>query len=375
MKRGYMADCRKEHNKTLSVAAGSVTAEPCNKQRGFTLIELSIVMVALGLLIAPLFSYISAQVNIKRAIKEEAVNQRVLSALAVYAKQKGFYPCPSNPASAVGADDFGRGRDSDYSDGSGGDGVCNESNIVSVGGVFIGGLPVRELGLPSRFAANTQSWKYSYAITADLTKNASAIGVITVKEPGLVLNNITTSAPFVIVNHGPDGKGTFSLYGAKGPACGNTARDSENCEHNDSSVGNDTIFIDANFADVHNINDTDYYDDSISYTLVDEDATYWLTTNNLDANGRLNIINRNDGNVGVGDFSPADLPQDKLHVRGGDIYVQEGVVFDTSGTPQIVGGNVTVSKNVNALDVNAENNVNANNRAEARAFWYTPSSP
>ncbi|MGB0719253.1 MAG: type II secretion system protein [Bdellovibrionales bacterium] len=278
-------------------------------QSGFSLIELAIVLVVLGAVLAPLFGFILTQQENDRQREEEAVNERILGALAIYLRQVGAYPCPADPTLAPGAAAFGQAN-------------CTAGGVINTAGVSIGAVPIADLNLPFRLSANKDNWKYRYAVTTNLTTPGTfgtGVGAITVINAAAPVPPITTTAQFIIVNPGKDGKGMRGLNGIASTLACATAIDAENCD-------GDATFVEADFSPLSDPSDANYYDDTIAFTLTREESTFWVATPNMGAGG-LNVVNRNEANVGIGTFddpaTPAiEGPTEKLHVRGGNLRVQ-----------------------------------------------------
>lgn len=354
---------------------------------GFTLIETAIVITILGLVVAPLFSFMGEQRLHEKKRAEEALNERVLASLSLFLKQNGRYPCPAR-------------TDVDPSNAAFGAELCGGAGITSTSGIYIGSLPVKALNLPMRASVNGDGWRFTYAVTQTLTDVATfdGTGVVAIQdENGAAFAN---NMHFAIVNPGRDGKGSVSLDAvASGIACA-AAIDAENCDNNDA------IFVEAPLSmlrsDPTGVN---YNDDTISYTLARAESTFWMARQGAagGASG-LSITNRNLGNIGVG----IPDPQDKVHVYGGDIRVQadgatggnvrvdRDVVADQNIRAQAnitaTSGNVTANANVKAntgnieavqgnieaaqgnieagQNVTAGNRVQAGNRVIAPAFYY-----
>lgn len=120
-----------------------------NSQSGFTLVELAIVALIIGFLLAGTLAMLrpylkSAQLNATRT-KLETIS----FALADFAQQHGRLPCPAQPqATPAGGEPFGAPRGS----GTTGDNVeapCGTNSIASGGPLneFVGIVPFRALGL------------------------------------------------------------------------------------------------------------------------------------------------------------------------------------------------------------------------------------
>ncbi len=268
--------------------------------RGFTLIELSVLVLILSFLLVPLFNYIHQQRAQKERIEVEAINERLLAALSVYLKSNGHFPCPANPALSYGDANFARQMD------------CS----VIGGTVVQGDVPTYDLGIPYRLMFNVHDYKYLYAVTRveAVPGSYTGGGAITVTiEDNFGATTTVNNVPFVVVNPGQDGKGVGGSFPC---IVGPGAKDSENCDTDDT-------FYDALFSKKSNINDADYYDDIIFYDLAREESTFWDVMPN---GANMDIVNRNSGNVGVGDFSGAIAPTEKFEVKGGDVKLEGGNV-------------------------------------------------
>jgi len=333
------------------------TSNVNNKQRasqeGFTLVEIAVVMIILSIIIAPIFTIFTQQGRMKDVRQDEAINSQVLSALATYLKENGAYPCPANPTLAQNNAAFGD---------AGAPGVCAGSVAAPGGLVVSGDLPVRDLSIPARSAANVHGWKHIYAVTLSLTDPVTfnGLGEIDLLDEAGAL--FSSSISFVVVNTGVDGKGSRSLQGtpsgtAAPGACGAlTARDAENCD-------NDSVFREMPRSITNSDLATGYFDDTLSYTLARKESTMWLLRRNTLA-GSLDIVNRNVGNVGIGTFAAGATPIAKLHVEGGDVLIQPN-----AGT----GGNLDVDGNVSSQsNIVADDTVRAGVRVESPSFFYAP---
>ena len=172
--------------------------------QGFTLVELSIVLVIVAFLTGGLLMGITAQ----RASAENGDAQRQLDnireALLGYAMANGRLPCPANPASTAGNED----RLNPNSQ-------CNRVDSTR-NGIF-GAIPWATLGLPE-----TDPWgrRFTYYVNADFTKPTTAmqssfdlktVGNADIKNtvtPPPNTITIASNLPAVVVSHGSNGVGT-----------------------------------------------------------------------------------------------------------------------------------------------------------------------
>jgi prepilin-type N-terminal cleavage/methylation domain-containing protein len=323
------------------------------ENKGFSLLELAIVLVIIGFIFAPLIAII-VQIDLdKKARNNVGRNDRAVAALNFYLKQNGRYPCPAVLlGQAPGDPAFG--REAVIA------GVCDTTLITDPGGgsnVYIGALPTHALGLPYDAAVNEDGWKHIYVVTQALTRedDFDGVGAIEVEyEAGGA--NMVEDVHFVIVNPGKDGKGATTLFGDAGLACG-ASEDSENCDFANE------IFLDlAMNTEFDNVNDPNFYDDILSYNSVTQKSDFWVMNDNASDN-RIDVINRTQGNVGLGVVNPtrkldvADVVGGNIRVDGGDVDVQAGM---------------NVTNDVNSANVTVEGTqlTHPNNKIKSKAFTY-----
>lgn len=153
---------------------------------GFTLVEMAIVLVIFGLLIAGLLSPLSTQVELKRTKETEVILDEAKEALIGYAITNKFLPCPDVNAVPTGAE--------------------GARNAVNECAVLEGILPWQLLGLRGQDA-----WgRYiKYRVSTDFTNNAVFFGL---SDTGNIRINsdtgtLATNAIAVVVSHGPNGFG------------------------------------------------------------------------------------------------------------------------------------------------------------------------
>lgn len=215
---------------------------------GFTLVEMAVVLVIVGLMMGGLLVPISAQIDQRN--QSEVRNQiaDIKDALIGYALANGQLPCPATPTTATGAPHAGE-------------------PIADCSSGATGVIPWVTLGLKE-----TDPWghRFSYRVTniyADaITDNTFGTGCIPSPSPttsSFALcsqGNIDISAtagggtlasnvPAVIVSHGKNGAGGYLPTGIQ-TITGSDADESENSD-------NDAGFVD------HETNST--YDDAVGW--------------------------------------------------------------------------------------------------------------
>lgn len=270
------------------------------QQDGFTLIEVSVMILILSFILIPMFNFLATQRMQKERIEAESINERLLSALSIYLKENGSYPCPANPALDPGDANFAK-----------------EQNCASLAGTVVqGDIPTYSLGIPYHLMLNSDDYRYIYAVTKAEVTGYTGGGAITVNRQrfdptsGTLVTTTIPNLAFVVVNPGEDGKGGSGPF-----ACGTSAKDSENCD-------GDAVFRDYPYSKKISINDGDYYDDLIFYDLAREESTFWTVRQNA-TDSSMNIVNRNAGNIGIGDYTTG-APTEKFEVKSGDVRVDTG---------------------------------------------------
>ena len=341
-------------------------------QSGFTLIEMAVVMIIIGLITAGLFAALKVEQE-RQIIQQQresfdnvfdALREFINSPNSYYANDAswaggngmnidptdpmdrnliigGRFPCPADPAAGLGNPNFGiesvnaalapnQNGDDDTDDANelGDPAIAHTCDLapaaiasndvdgsagITEGDVFVGALPFVTMGLSSDIGIDAYGNQYTYAVTAGATKWGAAE-----ETPGYV-DNFTidnAGAPadtgidtvFAVVSHGEDGRGAYTKYGALVGACAGTL-DSENCD-------GDATFIVAGAENRRAVAGAGYYDDLASGTLtgINMDDEFW------DINAVNNIFNINDngnGNVGIGtdDDAAFNLTQSKLTIK------------------------------------------------------------
>lgn len=223
-------------------------------QSGFSMIEVTLVMVIGGILLS-IFG--SSLLNLMREAKirqtEIRINE-INEAMRRFAGYNNRIPCPANrllrPEAASGsptnaATNYGI----EYTS-------CTAGALTGTdtsGGVRIGMVPTRTLGLPDEYGYDAWGSRFIYAATQTLTQTSTydpATAAISVVGAG------SANAAYVIVSVGPDREGGYSVDGTLMSACNATAGlDSENCDIN-------ATFRNGMHSMARNAN---YYDDYIRY--------------------------------------------------------------------------------------------------------------
>jgi prepilin-type N-terminal cleavage/methylation domain-containing protein len=200
------------------------------RQRGFTLLEMAVVLVIVGLLLGGMLNSLGAlQV---RQHEEQTLHdlEEIREALITFAVVNRRLPCPAAPGTAdtvVGA------------------GLERAPTAAGCTGGASGVLPWATLGLPQ-----TDAWgrRYSYRVTPAFSRTAPAIALTSVGDN--TVNNragvaLAPQVAAVVVSHGRNARGSRGRSGAAA-AAGTDPSEIEN------SNGN-AVFID----DIPTDNDDD----------------------------------------------------------------------------------------------------------------------
>jgi prepilin-type N-terminal cleavage/methylation domain-containing protein len=206
-------------------------------QKGFTLIELAIVMMIAGVLLTLLGGAITSFFKQTRISQTETRIATIETAIDNFLSLNNRLPCPASPTAAPGAAAFNVEVTTTN---------CNSaatiSGAVSVPGrsasrVRIGTVPVRSLNLPDETALDGWGNRFTYAVTQVLATNGlydNTLGSIAITDSVNSLAqqviNPPNTAHYVLLSHGPTAMGARSQSGVLVEACGGTSLDETNCD-------------------------------------------------------------------------------------------------------------------------------------------------
>jgi prepilin-type N-terminal cleavage/methylation domain-containing protein len=179
------------------------------RQRGFSLLEIAVVLVIVGLLLGGLLGNLGTVRQRQREEKTQRQLDDIREALIVFAVVNRRLPCPAAPATAdtvVGA------------------GVERTPTATGCTGGVVGVLPWVTLGLPQ-----TDAWgrRFTYRVAAVFARTSPAIilasvGDATVQNRSLVATVV--QVPAVIVSHGADAAGSRNTAGTLAGAGSNPSQ-------------------------------------------------------------------------------------------------------------------------------------------------------
>jgi prepilin-type N-terminal cleavage/methylation domain-containing protein len=156
-------------------------------RNGFTLVEMAIVLVIVGLLLAGLFTPLNAQLELRRTEETRVILDEAKDALTGFAVSNKFLPCPDVAVIPTGVE-----------------GARNGATNQCIG--LEGVLPWQVLGVR---AVDAWGRYIRYRVSLDFSNNVTFFtmtdtGDITVNSDTGIL---TTSAIAVLVSHGTNGFG------------------------------------------------------------------------------------------------------------------------------------------------------------------------
>ncbi|MDP3087555.1 MAG: type II secretion system protein [Methylotenera sp.] len=219
-------------------------------QLGFTLVEMAIVLVIVGITLGGLLVSLSAQVDQRDYAQTRQSMEEIREALMGYALSRGYLPCPAI-SSANGAEDRIVAT-----------GICTNR---------VGFLPWAELGVKK-----TDSWNrlYRYSVTPAYS---SSPPVITLSPPiarditiqtrngagGLINLSNANDIPVAVISHGKNGYGGTSNEGIL-----LTDTSVNNDDEKTNNIGDGTVLVSREFGD----------DISTTYGQYD-DIIVWISPN------------------------------------------------------------------------------------------------
>lgn len=186
------------------------------RNRGFTLVELAVVLAIFGLLLGMFVIPLSTQLDQQRFGEAERQLAAVREALIGYAIANGRLPCPANPAIATGTA-----------------GAGTENKPGAACAAAEGVVPWTTLGVPE-----TDAWdrRLTYRVTLAFADDAAAgmQATLLITDAGNInvtdgAANIATAVAAVVVSHGKNGFGAFRTDGTQiGGAAGNELENADN---------------------------------------------------------------------------------------------------------------------------------------------------
>lgn len=252
-----------------TVNTPNAAASSLKGQRGFTLVEMAIVTMIIGLIIAATAQLMTQRQHWLQKQRTETAVATANNAISGFRDTYGRYPCPAS-LSAVAGDPF-YGIESDCSDvatvaeGTGVDAALGYARVVSdpttlgdparvvtyfdknlgadVGPVAprirIGTLPFKNLNLEETSILDGYGNRIIYAVTEQMavsdTYEDDDGGIIILNDQGDSIVAPDHSAHFLILSSGENGNGAYTYGGGRLP-CTAGSLESDNCNFDADAI-------------------------------------------------------------------------------------------------------------------------------------------
>ena len=243
---------------------------------GFSLIELSLMIMVLGLMAAAIFSSNVVKKEQERIALTQSRLDEIEDALKRYHIKRGYLPCPARTILRPG--EAGYGAATDCSSDTVTDVIDEPTNGTSADSVRIGSVPTLTLSLEEDHMYDGWGGRFTYGVIRDLADpaedfdtytTASTDGVITIEdETGTQLTDAVTDdvVAYVLISHGKDRRGATRRSGTFDTAECQAAEafEEENCDHivGASSPADKVTFVDT---DINETVGSDYFYDFIRW--------------------------------------------------------------------------------------------------------------
>ena len=266
------------------------------KKLGFSMIELSVVLVVMGIMTVGMISLGTATLESAKIAETKSIIAKIQKAMIVYYKKNNSLPCPADGTLALTDNNFAfEQKTNSSSDTTISNATCSASysNLISTV-MYYGTVPTRTLKLPDYYAFDAWGNRITYNISKDcvdpdnwnsshanicrkLASPSLPGGSITITD--INLNPILDDAAYFLVSHGKNGVGAWRRAGGSTriPSTASTsARETSNAHVNTSGVtsGYDILFR------------SDFINDGDVTANYFDDITFWQTAEqvNFDAN-------------------------------------------------------------------------------------------
>lgn len=209
------------------------------KQTGFSLLEIAIVMLIIGIIMGGVIGVVSSQKDLQQYKTTKQAMREIKEALYGFAMANGRLPCPADPTSSAGTED------------------CSAGNSGVVPWVT---LTTQETdGWGRRFTYYvTSGFSDSDSTTPSCSEEATsgyipvcATGGITVNESASAgADPVASEVPVVIVSHGPNGHGAYPSSGSQIAVPIALFDEKENADGNANFVTHEVIVDGEEFDDI-----------------------------------------------------------------------------------------------------------------------------
>ena len=149
-----------------------VTRQPPYAHRGFSLLELSVVLGIIALIAGAGISMAQGALKAADRITTQERLNTIKLAIDSFAKTYGYLPCPYDRSLATSGATFGV----ENRTGSTNCGATNGTSFLNAANISTGGVPVRTLGLPDTYAGDAWGNKFTYVVSNNLINAPSNYG-------------------------------------------------------------------------------------------------------------------------------------------------------------------------------------------------------
>lgn len=211
--------------------------------RGYTLVEVAIVIMIVGILLAPALSLYNRWMDRQEVEETELSISRVETSIANFLSMYGRYPCPAAMDAQPGDVDYGY-EDCTATAPGVRTAVSFNTALASAGNqsILIGSLPFRKLNLQEQNSYDAYGNRFSYAVTDILTDattfNLGEGGITIVDSTGANALEEPHTAHFAIVTHGENDDGAITRNGVMAGTCSGLL-DQENCDYDETFMKSD----------------------------------------------------------------------------------------------------------------------------------------
>ncbi len=272
-----------------------------SKQLGFTLIEIAIVMVLIGLILAPTISIYHNYIVDKDWKETEDKLNLVVNEIGGFRSVYSRYPCPASATAPPGttlAPGYGLENCAVNPVGTCIDGICTYASNIPGRVVVIGAIPFKTLNLQEFETYDAYGIRFRYAVTRDLTSSATfdmnngGIGVVDKNGASIIAPPDT--GHFVVLSHGVNKIGGYSRPGVQALRCIDAPLlEQENCDA-------DAIFLSGEIESG--------FDDRIKF-FSDVMPSEWQVSE--DDRNDIHLKNTNSFAIGVNESSNLGLSEVK----------------------------------------------------------------
>jgi prepilin-type N-terminal cleavage/methylation domain-containing protein len=229
-----------------------------NKNNGFSLIELSVVLVIIALISGITISIGSTQIQFAKISNAQKTLTNAKIAIATFKEKTGRLPCPADPTLASTHANYGF-------EVAGCDLAACPAGVICPDAVQVRGvIPFKTINLSESAAYDSWNNKLSYIVDKDLTTIATAnndgrIPVFDANGNEITASTVIGKATYILLSHGSDGKGAYKKNGTLRAACAGSESDVENCD-------GDAMIISRQIAATNNVvTTTDFYEDYLAH--------------------------------------------------------------------------------------------------------------